>query len=250
MFLIEFACVCVWLSVQPPAESVQDLGQCVDAPCEDASPPIAAHTPFHAPEPALSSATVPPTDLTLSVPVPVPVPSLARCSSPDPPQTDGLDALLVLGDSAAEEGASRGMATSAPGQAETPMAAVKLESVLDPTELSTVSAERWRSRGRGGRGARDSPRVLQRLNKVNLKKLPDQMCRQDCIALCSVVTAPFTEEKLSVGGFGRKASAPLVLPQKNNLNLFLVILATFRILCKKMRRLNFQFLFNPVWNHW
>ncbi|TMS05477.1 S phase cyclin A-associated protein in the endoplasmic reticulum [Larimichthys crocea] len=29
------------------------------------------------------------------------------------------------------------MATSAPGQAETPMAAVKLESVLDPTELST-----------------------------------------------------------------------------------------------------------------
>ncbi|XP_062246267.1 S phase cyclin A-associated protein in the endoplasmic reticulum isoform X1 [Platichthys flesus] len=122
-------------TLEPPAESVQDLGQCVDAPCEDAPPPIAAHTPSHAPEPALSSATVPPTDLTLSVPVPVP--SLARCSSPDPPQTDGLDALLVLQDSAAEEGASRGMATSAPGQAETPMAAVKLESVLDPTELST-----------------------------------------------------------------------------------------------------------------
>ncbi|CAB1458897.1 unnamed protein product [Pleuronectes platessa] len=122
-------------TMEPPAGSVQDLGQCVDAPCEDAPPPIAAHTPSHAPEPALSSATVPPTDLTLSVPVPVP--SLARCSSPDPPQTDRLDALLVLQDSAAEEGASRGMATSAPGQAETPMAAVKLESVLDPTELST-----------------------------------------------------------------------------------------------------------------
>lgn len=44
------------------------------------------------------------------------------------------------------------MATSAPGQAETPMAAVKLESVLDPTELSTVSAERWRSRGEGTGG--------------------------------------------------------------------------------------------------
>uniref|UniRef100_A0A3B4U7T9 S-phase cyclin A-associated protein in the ER n=1 Tax=Seriola dumerili TaxID=41447 RepID=A0A3B4U7T9_SERDU len=80
--------------------------------------------------------TIPPTDITLSVPVP----SLGRSSSPDPPQTDGLDALLVLGDSGAEGGASQGMATSAPGQAETPMAAVKLESVLDPTELSTVSS--------------------------------------------------------------------------------------------------------------
>lgn len=49
---------------------------------------------------------------------------------------------------------SQGMATSAPGQAETPMAAVKLESVLDPTELSTVSAERWRSRGEGMGGWR------------------------------------------------------------------------------------------------
>lgn len=77
--------------------------------------------------------------------------------SPDLPQMDGLGTLPALGDSGAVGGASQGMATSAPGQAETPMAAVKLESVLDPTELSTVSAERWRSRGRGGRGARDSP---------------------------------------------------------------------------------------------
>ncbi|XP_039989027.1 S phase cyclin A-associated protein in the endoplasmic reticulum isoform X2 [Xiphias gladius] len=119
--------------MEPPAESVQDSGQCVDAPCEDAPPPIPAHTPSKAPEPTPSSATVPPTDITLTVPDP----SLARSSSPDPPQTDGLDALLVLGDSGAEGGASQGMATSAPGQAETPMAAVKLESVLDPTELST-----------------------------------------------------------------------------------------------------------------
>ncbi|XP_022609994.1 S phase cyclin A-associated protein in the endoplasmic reticulum isoform X1 [Seriola dumerili] len=119
--------------MEPPAESVRDSGQCVDAPCEDAPPPIAAHTPSQAPESTSSSATIPPTDITLSVPVP----SLGRSSSPDPPQTDGLDALLVLGDSGAEGGASQGMATSAPGQAETPMAAVKLESVLDPTELST-----------------------------------------------------------------------------------------------------------------
>ncbi|KAG8012652.1 S phase cyclin A-associated protein in the endoplasmic reticulum [Nibea albiflora] len=120
--------------MEPPAESVQDSGQCVDAPCEDAPPPIAAPTPSQAPEPTQSSATVPPTDITLSVP---PVPALAPSASPDLPQTDGLGALLALGDSGAEGGASQGMATSAPGQAETPMAAVKLESVLDPTELST-----------------------------------------------------------------------------------------------------------------
>ncbi|XP_035520460.1 S phase cyclin A-associated protein in the endoplasmic reticulum isoform X2 [Morone saxatilis] len=119
--------------MEPPAESIQDSGQCVDAPCEDAPPPIAALTPSQAPEPTLSSATVPPTDITLSVPVP----ALALSASPDLPQTDELGALLALGDSGAEGGASQGMATSAPGQAETPMAAVKLESVLDPTELST-----------------------------------------------------------------------------------------------------------------
>ncbi|KAE8296306.1 S phase cyclin A-associated protein in the endoplasmic reticulum [Larimichthys crocea] len=123
--------------MEPPAESVQDSGQCVDAPCEDAPPPIAAPTPSQAPELTQSSATVPPTvpptDITLSVPVP----ALAPSASPDLPQTDVLGALLALGDSGAEGGASQGMATSAPGQAETPMAAVKLESVLDPTELST-----------------------------------------------------------------------------------------------------------------
>ncbi|XP_067445861.1 S phase cyclin A-associated protein in the endoplasmic reticulum isoform X1 [Thunnus thynnus] len=119
--------------MEPPAESVQDSGQCVDAPCEDAPPPIAAITPSPAPEPTPSPATIPPTDITISVPVP----ALALSTSPDLPQTDGLSALLALGDSGAEGGASQGMATSAPGQAETPMAAVKLESVLDPTELST-----------------------------------------------------------------------------------------------------------------
>ncbi|XP_034390724.1 S phase cyclin A-associated protein in the endoplasmic reticulum isoform X2 [Cyclopterus lumpus] len=114
--------------MEPPAESVQDSGQCVDAPCEDAPPPS------QAPEPPPSSATVPSTDITLSVQVP----ALALSPSPDLPQTDGLGALLAFGDSVAEGGASLGTATSAPGQAETPVTAVKLESVLDPTELSTV----------------------------------------------------------------------------------------------------------------
>ncbi|KAM9351779.1 S phase cyclin A-associated protein in the endoplasmic reticulum [Symphorus nematophorus] len=120
--------------MEPPAESVQDSGQCVDAPCEDAPPPLATPTPSQAPEPTPSPATVPsPSDITISVPVP----TLALSAPPDLPQMDGLSALLALGDSGAEGGASQGMATSAPGQAETPMAAVKLESVLDPTELST-----------------------------------------------------------------------------------------------------------------
>ncbi|XP_074533423.1 S phase cyclin A-associated protein in the endoplasmic reticulum isoform X2 [Halichoeres trimaculatus] len=120
--------------IEPPTESVQDSGQCVEAPCEDAPPPIPALTPSQAPELTPSSVPDPPTDITLSVPT---VPALDLSPSPDPPQTDGLSALLALGDSGAEGGASQGMATSAPGQTEAPMAAVKLESVLDPTELST-----------------------------------------------------------------------------------------------------------------
>ncbi|XP_010770773.1 S phase cyclin A-associated protein in the endoplasmic reticulum isoform X3 [Notothenia coriiceps] len=116
---------------KPPAENVQDSGQCVDAPCEDALPPIPAPSPPQAPEPPASSAPDPPTDMILAVP------TVTLSTSPDPPQADAHGALLALGDSGAEGGASQGMATSAPGQAETPMAAVKLESVLDPTELST-----------------------------------------------------------------------------------------------------------------
>lgn len=223
--------------MQPPAESVQDSGQCVDAPCEDAPPPIAAPTPSQAPELTQSSATVPPTvpptDITLSVPVP----ALAPSASPDLPQTDVLGALLALGDSGAEGGASQGMATSAPGQAETPMAAVKLESVLDPTELSTVSAERWRSRGRGGRGrgqgGQGSLRVLHRLNKVNLKKPPDQMCRQDCIALCSVVIAPFTvKNSCEQMTFVLEQVLPGCCPKQIS-QLVLVILANLNIQCKE-----------------
>lgn len=131
--------------MQPPAESVQDSGQCINAPCEDAPPHIAALPPSQDPEPTLPSATVSTADIILSVP------AMVLSTSPDLPQTDRSGA-LALGDSGAEGGASQGMATSAPGLTETPMAAVKLESVLDPTELSTVSAERWRSRGEKGGG--------------------------------------------------------------------------------------------------
>ncbi|CAF98291.1 unnamed protein product, partial [Tetraodon nigroviridis] len=116
--------------MEPPAESVQDSGRCIDAPCGDAPPHIAAPTPSQAPDPTLSSATHPPADIILSVP------AMVRSTSPDLSQTDGSGA-LALGGSGAEGGASQGKATSAPGLTETPMAAVKLESVLDPTELST-----------------------------------------------------------------------------------------------------------------
>ncbi|KAM9377241.1 S phase cyclin A-associated protein in the endoplasmic reticulum isoform 1-T1 [Pholidichthys leucotaenia] len=119
--------------MEPPAESVPDSGQRVDATCEDAPPPIAALNPLQAPERTPPTDTAPPADITLSTPVPL----LAITTSPDPPQTDSLGTLLASGDSGAEGGASQGMATSAPGQTEAPMAAVKLESVLDPTELST-----------------------------------------------------------------------------------------------------------------
>ncbi|XP_056137594.1 S phase cyclin A-associated protein in the endoplasmic reticulum [Lampris incognitus] len=115
--------------IEPRAESVQDSGQCVDAPCEDAPPQVSAHAPTQAPEPTPSSAPVPPTALSITVPVPT--------VAPDPAQTDRLGVLPASGDDGAMGGASQGMATSAPGQAEAPVAVVKLESVLDPTELST-----------------------------------------------------------------------------------------------------------------
>ncbi|XP_075894161.1 S phase cyclin A-associated protein in the endoplasmic reticulum isoform X2 [Nelusetta ayraudi] len=122
--------------IEPPADSVQDSGQRVDTPCDDAPPPVAALTPPRAAsEPSPPSAAEPPP--AADTPLTVPVPALVLSASPDPPQTDGPSVLLVFGDGGAEGGASQGMATSAPGQAEAPVAAVKLKSVLDPTELST-----------------------------------------------------------------------------------------------------------------
>ncbi|XP_075998358.1 S phase cyclin A-associated protein in the endoplasmic reticulum isoform X2 [Genypterus blacodes] len=119
--------------MEPPTESVQDSRQCVDAPCEDVPPPISAPTPSQALEPTTSSALALLTAKTLSDQVP----ALVLSPSPDLPQMDGHGALLALGDSGPNGGALQGLATSAPGQAEAPMAAVKLESVLDPAEFST-----------------------------------------------------------------------------------------------------------------
>ncbi|XP_077423468.1 S phase cyclin A-associated protein in the endoplasmic reticulum isoform X2 [Vanacampus margaritifer] len=125
----------------PPAENAQDSGHCVDAPRDDAPPPIADIAPSQAPEPTLCSAATPPADMTLSAPPFAPAPAPARSASLQRPQTDGLGGPSASEHCVAEGGASQGMAASAPQQAETPMEAVKLESVLDPTELSTSMAE-------------------------------------------------------------------------------------------------------------
>lgn len=162
--------ICVCLLVQPPAENVQDSGQCVNATCEDEPPPIASLTPSQASEGIPSAPTFPPPDTAVFLAVP----SVAITSATDLPQKEGISSLASCGDTGAEGGASQGMATSAPGQAETPMAVVKLESVLDPTELSTVSAERWRSSRREGLRGQETPRVPHRLNKVDFRKPQDQ----------------------------------------------------------------------------
>uniref|UniRef100_A0A3B5QIR2 S-phase cyclin A-associated protein in the ER n=1 Tax=Xiphophorus maculatus TaxID=8083 RepID=A0A3B5QIR2_XIPMA len=120
----------------PPQEQPQQ--HCVDAPCEDVSPPVASLVPFQATECPQSKAPVPPTD---SITMSIPVCAQTITASVDLHQTNGLSSMLASGDAGAEGGASQGMTTSAPGRAEAPMAAVKLESVLDPTELSTSMAE-------------------------------------------------------------------------------------------------------------
>uniref|UniRef100_A0A8C8JCA6 S phase cyclin A-associated protein in the endoplasmic reticulum N-terminal domain-containing protein n=1 Tax=Oncorhynchus tshawytscha TaxID=74940 RepID=A0A8C8JCA6_ONCTS len=110
--------------MEPPSDSAQDSGHCVNAPCEDAPPPIPAPTLYLTQDP----------DPTIFPALSLPVPALALPPSLDPAQTDGP---CALGDKGTAGGTSQGMATSAPGPAEAPMAAVKLESVLDPKELST-----------------------------------------------------------------------------------------------------------------
>ncbi|XP_021176620.2 S phase cyclin A-associated protein in the endoplasmic reticulum isoform X2 [Fundulus heteroclitus] len=120
--------------MEPPAEPMQHSEQCVDAPCEDVPSPVASLVPSQASESPQSKAAVPSTDV---ITISIPVCAQTITASLDLQQTNGLSNLLAFGDAGAEGGASQGMTTSAPGQAEAPMAAVKLESVLDPTELST-----------------------------------------------------------------------------------------------------------------
>ncbi|XP_046890085.1 S phase cyclin A-associated protein in the endoplasmic reticulum isoform X2 [Hypomesus transpacificus] len=113
--------------IEPPADNVQDSGQCVDAPCDDVPLPVSAPTSSKTPE------LTPAPTITL----PAPAPALAPPQSPDPAQGEGVGGVEAQGGQRAEGGASQGMAPSAPRQAGTPMAAVKPEIVLDPTELST-----------------------------------------------------------------------------------------------------------------
>ncbi|XP_015234428.1 PREDICTED: S phase cyclin A-associated protein in the endoplasmic reticulum isoform X2 [Cyprinodon variegatus] len=120
--------------MEPPAEPKQHSEQCNDAPCEDVPPPVASLVPSQASEGPQSKATVPPADI---ITMSIPVCAQTITASVDLQQTNGLSNLLASRDAGAEGGASQGMTTSAPGQAEAPMAAVKLESLLDPTELST-----------------------------------------------------------------------------------------------------------------
>uniref|UniRef100_A0A667YYA7 S-phase cyclin A-associated protein in the ER n=1 Tax=Myripristis murdjan TaxID=586833 RepID=A0A667YYA7_9TELE len=119
----------------PQEEHVQDSGQCVDAPCEDAPPPISALTPSQVPELTPTSAPVPPTTISL----PVPVPTMVLSPSPDLPQMDGLGTLPALGDSGAVGGASQGMATSAPGQSMAEVLAKK-EELADRLERANEEA--------------------------------------------------------------------------------------------------------------
>lgn len=61
----------------------------------------------------------------------------------------------------------------------------------------------------GGGGIQGYPWVLEHLNKVNLVKPLDQMCRQDGIALCSVTSL------FCVNGFYSQAISPRLVPTNN-----------------------------------
>uniref|UniRef100_A0A667YM69 S-phase cyclin A-associated protein in the ER n=1 Tax=Myripristis murdjan TaxID=586833 RepID=A0A667YM69_9TELE len=87
-------------SEQPVPVEPGPMEKCVDAPCEDAPPPISALTPSQVPELTPTSAPVPPTTISL----PVPVPTMVLSPSPDLPQMDGLGTLPALGDSGAVGG--------------------------------------------------------------------------------------------------------------------------------------------------
>lgn len=117
---------------QPPAESIEEPGEIVSAPSEDTPPPMSDPVP-------------PPTSL----------PSQAQCpdlaSDPDPPPVSlSQPEELSTGQAKVEQGTEGSVwkvaAPSAKVEAAVyiPLAVMTLESMLDPTELSTVSAERHR----------------------------------------------------------------------------------------------------------
>lgn len=117
--------VCVFcVLMQPPSDSDQASSQCVPPPISKSPPAPPSPEP---PTPAL-----------------VPPPSSPRFEEPGVGLVGGEQepagvACQVTAPSAAEEGAAVTAAAT-----HIPLAEVKLESMLDPTELSTVSAERHR----------------------------------------------------------------------------------------------------------
>lgn len=130
-----YVCVCVLM--QPPSDSDHESIQCVPSPISKS--PLAPSSPQTlTPDPALA----PP---------------------PSSPQSDEPVAGLVEGEQEPAGAACRVTAPSAAKEEAAvtaaatyiPLAEVKLESLLDPTELSTVSAERHRP------GAQLSPKQPQ-----------------------------------------------------------------------------------------
>ncbi|XP_076118616.1 S phase cyclin A-associated protein in the endoplasmic reticulum isoform X1 [Alosa pseudoharengus] len=157
--------------IEPTSDSAQDQEQCVTAPCEEATPPPdppseipqpssdpikadPAQTPAQtqtqssAAEPATTalapeSAPDPPPDSPPSPPPPAP----PLLPDPAPAEEDqvGQGPLEELGALGVGVGEVRELATEQEGTApsaaaaswQTPLAVLKLESVLDPTELST-----------------------------------------------------------------------------------------------------------------
>lgn len=129
----EYMCVCVLM--QPPSDSDHESSQCVPPPISE-SPPV-------------------PTPPEISTPALAPPPSSPKLEESCAGLVGGEQepagaACQVTAPSAAEEGAAVTAAAT-----HIPLAEVKLESILDPTELSTVSAERHKP------GAQLSPKQRQ-----------------------------------------------------------------------------------------
>lgn len=117
---------------QPPAESIEEPGESVSAPSEDTPPPMSDPVP-----------------LPTSLPLQAQCPDLA--SDPDPPPVSlSQPEELSTGQAKVEQGSEGSVWTVAAPSAKVeaavyvPLAVMTLESMLDPTELSTVSAERHR----------------------------------------------------------------------------------------------------------
>lgn len=135
LFVYVYVNMCVCVLMQPPSDSDRESSQCVPPPMSK-SPP--APSSPKSPTPAL-----------------VPPPSSPQSEEPGAGLVGGEQepagaACWVMAPSAAKEGAAVTAAAS-----HIPLAEVKLESMLDPTELSTVSAERHRP------GAQLSPKQRQ-----------------------------------------------------------------------------------------